>query len=93
MIINMLAIGIILIIVGVLACVFGIVQNTILYALFADTGAQLARFHSEIDFHIVWLFIGPGTTEMIVGAVAITAGIVLIVKSKKGNKLSDHREE
>ena len=85
----MLAIGIILIIFGVLACAFGVVQNTILYALFADTGAQLARFHSEVNFDIVWLFVGPGTTEMIVGAIAIAAGIVLIVKRKKGKNTQE----
>ena len=83
----MLAIGIILIIIGAFTCAFGILQNTILFALFADTGAQLARFHDELDFHIAWLFFGPGTVEMIVGIVLIVAGIVFIVRNKKRNTL------
>jgi len=79
----MLAIGIILIIVGVFTCAFGILQNTILYALFADTGAKLARFNDELDFHITWFFFGPGTVEMIVGIVLVVVGIVFIVRSRK----------
>ena len=85
----MLAIGIILIIIGVFTFFFGILQNTILFALFADTGAQLARFHDELDFHIAWLFFGPGTVEMIIGIALIVAGIVFIVKNKKRNTLQE----
>ena len=89
----MLVIGIILIVLGVFTCAFGILQNTILFALFADTGAQLARFHNELDFHIAWLFFGPGTVEMIVGVVLIVAGIVFIVRNKKRNKLQEKNNE
>ena len=89
----MLALGIILIIVGVFTSFFGILHNTILFALFADTGAQLARFNNELDFHITWLLFGPGTVEMIVGIVLIVVGIVFIVRNSKKNKLSGQQEE
>jgi len=89
----MLAIGIILIIVGAFTCTFGILQNTILHTLFADTGARLARFNDELDFHITWLLFGPGTVEIIVGIVLIVAGIVFIVRNSKKNKLSGQQEE
>lgn len=79
----MLLLGIVLIIGGVLACAFGIAQNTILFNLFADTGAQLARFHSGVDFSILWLFNGPGTLLMIISTIIIILGIVLIVMSRK----------
>ena len=89
----MLVIGIILIVIGVFTCALGILQNTILFALFADTGAQLARFHNELDFHIAWLFFGPGTVEMIVGIFMIVAGIVFIVRNKKRKTLQEKNNE
>ena len=79
----MIAIGVILIICGVLACVVGALQNTILFIIFADTGAQLARFHDEADFKLIWLFNGPGTITLIIGALVMAIGIFLIILNKK----------
>ena len=89
----MLTIGIILTILGVLACAFGAVQNTILFAIFADIGAKLARFNDELDFHITWLFFGPGTITMIIGVILIAAGIMFIVLSRKRKSLSGYYGE
>ena len=79
----MLALGIILIIGGVVTCAVGMAQNTILYSLFADLNSQLVRANSEIEFHFSWLFIGPGTITLIIGVVITALGIVLICRYAK----------
>ena len=81
MIINMLLIGILLIIFGVFAIAYGIVQNTILHMMFAGLNERLARFNTEQG--LTDIFLGPGLTEIIVGIIAIITGIVLIVIYKK----------
>ena len=78
---DMFIIGIILLVFGILAIAFGIAQNTILHMMFADLNERLARFNTEQG--VADIFLGPGQTEIIVGIVAIIAGIVLIVIHKK----------
>lgn len=88
----MLIIGVILIITGFMTFAFGILQNTLLFMLFADVNAQLARFHSGSDFEISWLFANPGSMEMIIGSIMIFVGIILIVLRKKREKVHDEDE-
>ena len=81
----MFIIGIILIIIGVFTCAFGVLQNTILHALFADLNARLARHNTE-DFIFSEIFVGPGLTEIIIGVLIIAGGIILVVINKKNKR-------
>lgn len=78
--------GVVFIIGGVLTTAFGALQNTILFNLFADLNARLARAHLETDFEISWIFSGPGTMTIIFGMLAVIVGIVFIVIGKKRNR-------
>ena len=79
----MFIIGIIFVVVGGLSVIYGILQNTILFMIFADVGAQLARFHSEAAYDTAWMIFGPGFSEMVIGVILIIVGIVFIIKGKK----------
>ena len=69
----MLILGILFIAGGILAVSFGVLQNTVLYGLFASTNAQLALQLDGIKQE------SPGTLLMIAGAIALAIGIILII--------------
>ena len=96
----MVAFGVIVIVAGVIAVVFGILQNTVFLNI-ADVNAGLGRMFGDIDLNehgdiiaqsdsggldMASALGGPGTFWIILGAIAIAIGIFSIIVGRKRRK-------